>query len=517
MDPSQLEHVRVVDLCTGSGCIALLVADALRTRLGTGGSWRVVACDQSPQAVELAQENAVKLSFTINEPDSNLHIVQADIFDDAAMDQLASLAGGPFDLILSNPPYIPRREWLSLPAEVKQHEDPAALIGERDATSPPDPSSNGRQDHLDRMGLTFHERLAHLLYRSSFSTSTPGLPRLVAEYGKAQHANVERLHIHLTPPKDRLPKIIKVSGQLVVIGVGNATTHPNTRHSIGQIVLDPLLTSLVEQDRSVRSRLREVRDVLEQGRLVHADRAGWDVPVPSHLPNLDLDAPPPPLPSSLLKVTGPSGGWTATLPLLIPSSPRFFSSRNPEDSTVYQVNVLLFKPAHAMNRSGVALKAFLASHGAEYSSDRPPSDDVLVLQDELDLPFGEAKRREGGSARGHNGVRDIIARLAIPVEPTKKGQEGPKLSRVRIGIGRPTGKGTRVDRWVLSPLTEEEMHSCKTEAEGTVLSQVQRHTLEWVRERCTTLTREMGADVEKHDRVSSRKDQFGVLRTVWVS
>ncbi len=103
LSATQLEKVRIVDLCTGSGCIALLIADALRKRVGVGGSWRVVACDRSQQAVQLAQENAVKLGFSINEAGSNLHIVQADVSDDADMDRLASLAGGAFDLVVSNP------------------------------------------------------------------------------------------------------------------------------------------------------------------------------------------------------------------------------------------------------------------------------------------------------------------------------------------------------------------------------------------------------------------------------
>ncbi len=292
LSATQLEKVRIVDLCTGSGCIALLIADALRSRLGVGGSWRVVACDRSPQAIQLAQENAVKLGFSINEAGSNLHIVQADVFDNADMDRLASLAGGAFDLIVSNPPYIPRREWNNLSAEVKEHEDPAALIGERDVASHGSDAVrvNGdeRKNFLDRHGLAFHERLAQLLYRPTFSTSTPPLPRLVAEYGKGQQRQVERLHAELKAPRDRLPRLVRVEGHLVVVGLGNATTHPLTRHSIGQVVLEPLLAGLVEQDRLVRARLREVRDELEKSRLEAVAGGcalpGWEEPVPRSLP-----------------------------------------------------------------------------------------------------------------------------------------------------------------------------------------------------------------------------------------
>ncbi len=96
----------------------------------------------------------------------------------------------------------------------------------------------------------------------------------------------------------------------------------------------------------------------------------------------------------LTKVSkGKSGGWSSTHTLLIPSSPTFFP-RSPSSSedTIYQVHVSLFKPSHAMNLSGLALQHFLTSHPAT-------SDNVLVLQDELDQPFGEVKRKDTGSAR----------------------------------------------------------------------------------------------------------------------
>ncbi|CDR99733.1 hypothetical protein [Sporisorium scitamineum] len=432
---SQLEKVRVIDLCTGSGCIALLIADALRAKLGTGGRWKVVALDQSALAVELAKENALKLGF--GEDQSNVHIVKADVFDDAAMDQLAGIAGGPFHLIVSNPPYIPRREWDALPAEVKQHEDPAALIGERDiaSTSSTSPSLNqeatdARQAYLDRQGLAFHQRLAELLYRPTFSTRLPALPRLVAEYGKGQQRQVERLHVEMKAPRDRLPKVVRLEEHLVVVGLGNATTHPLTRHSIGQVVLDPLLKGLVEQDSKARARLREMRDELEKtrreaidsGRVKH--RPDWDQAVPTSLPVqtlqrgahsdtsdlLDLTSTLSSIPSQLTKVTkGKSGGWSATIPLLISSSPTFFTpSRSTPDDFIYQIQLSLFKPSHPMNLSGVGLKSFLHSHHPHSTSPRSGriEDDVLVLQDELDLAFGDVKRKDAGSARGHNGIKD---------------------------------------------------------------------------------------------------------------
>lgn len=590
LESDQLEQVRVVDLCTGSGCIALLIADALRARLGEGGRWRVVACDRSPAAVELAQENAQKLGFTINDRESNLHILPADVFSDQDMDGLANVAGGPFDLVVSNPPYIPRREWDALSKEVKEHEDPSALIGER---NPPAGESDTRQAYLDRQGLAFHQRLAELLYRPTFSASRPALPRLVAEYGKGQQKQVERLHADLKAPKDRLPKVIHMGGHLVVVGVGNATTHPMTRHSIGQVVLNPLLRGLLEQDRRVRDRLKASRDDLEAKRreavagesVDSAQRPDWLEPVPTKIPiyaspardgstqhvaELDLNGTNSATsPTELTK--SKSGGWSTTLDLLVPASPSFFSTR-PLDATVYIIQVSLYKPSQAMNLSGVGLKAFLASQSHHNSASRGNTqagsssnvatgnngwntDDVLVLQDELDLDFGQVKRKDVGSARGHNGVRDIIARLDIPsseaaaatnsasskrasaskADRAGAGEAGPKLSRLRIGIGRPETtlpagrkeswlpaalqpkqpKAMRVDRWVLSPLTPGELESCQTANGGNgVLDQVQTQTLQWLAERCAALAH--ANQTERKAKISSRKDQFGVFRTVWI-
>ncbi|CCF48529.1 hypothetical protein NDA11_004665 [Ustilago hordei] len=577
------KDIRVVDLCTGSGCIALLIAHALRAKLGSEEKWRVVACDKSPLAVDLAQENAVKLGFKIDESDSNLHIVEADIFDDASMDKLAELAGGPFDLILSNPPYVPQREWSNLSPEVKLHEDPAALIGERSIPTSTGPTFNSdppsrttttdetktREAYLDRAGLAFHSRLAILLYRSSFSTRSPPLPHLVAEYGKGQQKPVEKLHYELQPPKHRLPTIKRIEGHpLVVVGVGNATTHPLTRHSIGQVVLEPLLERVIAQDRTMRAKLREVRDQLEELRLEALENGKVDVnqcrdwadSVPKLLPieglneGFDLEAEQD-VATSLKK--DQSGGWSASLQLLIPSSPAFlYQPSNPAvpPPTIYCVEALFYKPSQPMNLSGQGLKNFLTHHHPQYpssSSSSEPSqqvwrieNDILILQDELDLAFGEVKRKDSGSARGHNGIRDIISRLNIPDQPShSKGGEGDglKLSRIRIGIGRPEtrqkqqggkdswlpsslskskkgGKPIAIDRWVLSPLKADERESCEG---GKVLEDTNELCLGWIRDRCSTLASSSSGPVEGEGgleklRVESRKDQFGVFRTVWV-
>lgn len=102
------EPLKILDLCTGSGCIGLFLASSLP------GS-HVWALDISHQAVALAQKNA-KLN----------HIANITIFLSDLYTQLdPSLC---FDLIVSNPPYIDEAQWGSLDASVTQWEDPRALI-----------------------------------------------------------------------------------------------------------------------------------------------------------------------------------------------------------------------------------------------------------------------------------------------------------------------------------------------------------------------------------------------------
>lgn len=103
--------VRILDLCTGSGCIAWALA------LNVPGA-DVVAVDVSPEALAVASsqpfDKAVKP-----------HFVQADIFDDDAM---ASVLSGVFDIIVSNPPYVLDSEKTCMRANVLDHEPSLALF-----------------------------------------------------------------------------------------------------------------------------------------------------------------------------------------------------------------------------------------------------------------------------------------------------------------------------------------------------------------------------------------------------
>jgi PTH1 family peptidyl-tRNA hydrolase len=97
---------------------------------------------------------------------------------------------------------------------------------------------------------------------------------------------------------------------------------------------------------------------------------------------------------------------------------------------------LLVKPQTFMNLSGAAIQKFLAFHKIIPAN-------LLVLHDELDLPLGKLRLKQGGGANGHNGIKDIDARI------------GPDYWRLRLGIGHP-GEASKVHSYVLSDFTGDE-------------------------------------------------------------
>ncbi len=109
---TDIERPRVLDVGTGSGCIAVAVARARSDAT-------VVALDISAPALAVAQANAVRHGVR-----DRIRVVQADL--------LAAFSVSPdgvFDVIVSNPPYIPAREIDALQPEVARYEPRAALAG----------------------------------------------------------------------------------------------------------------------------------------------------------------------------------------------------------------------------------------------------------------------------------------------------------------------------------------------------------------------------------------------------
>ncbi|MBM4074126.1 MAG: peptide chain release factor N(5)-glutamine methyltransferase [Planctomycetes bacterium] len=111
--------IRVLDLCTGSGCIAIAVAkNCQQTKMGIEkADVEIVATDISPEALDVARENAA-----IHKVDDRITFIEGDLFSPLSEDDK-------FDIIASNPPYIPSEEIDRLDAEVAKHEPRLALDG----------------------------------------------------------------------------------------------------------------------------------------------------------------------------------------------------------------------------------------------------------------------------------------------------------------------------------------------------------------------------------------------------
>ena len=105
-------EVKVLDIGTGSGCIALTMAKLCL-------NLQVTAVDCSPRALEVALLNAEKLGV-----ESRVSFILADMQSEAFV---GALQGAAYDLVISNPPYIPRSEWEGLQREVRQFEPEVAL------------------------------------------------------------------------------------------------------------------------------------------------------------------------------------------------------------------------------------------------------------------------------------------------------------------------------------------------------------------------------------------------------
>ncbi|WP_440591823.1 peptide chain release factor N(5)-glutamine methyltransferase [Schlesneria sp.] len=108
-----IESPRVLDLCTGSGCVAIAVAKNAKTS-------RLTAADISDKAIAIARENAAR-----HKVDDRMEFVESDLFQGLPLDSK-------FDIIASNPPYIPSAEIDQLDAEVAKHEPRLALDGGAD-------------------------------------------------------------------------------------------------------------------------------------------------------------------------------------------------------------------------------------------------------------------------------------------------------------------------------------------------------------------------------------------------
>jgi PTH1 family peptidyl-tRNA hydrolase len=107
--------------------------------------------------------------------------------------------------------------------------------------------------------------------------------------------------------------------------------------------------------------------------------------------------------------------------------------------SVYQngdEKIYFLKPQTFMNLSGESVKPLIDFF-------KIPIENILVIHDELDLPFGTIAFKKGGGLAGHNGLKSIASLLGTQ-----------EFRRVRVGIGRPVHGD--VSNWVLSGYTNED-------------------------------------------------------------
>ncbi len=127
---------RVLDLCTGSGCIAVACAHYLPC-------CEVDASDVSEDALELARENIRRHDLT-----DRVRVIQGDLYD--------GLDGRRYDVIVSNPPYVARAEYESLPPEYR-HEPALGLLAGEEGLDVVRRILTGARDHLLPGGILIVE------------------------------------------------------------------------------------------------------------------------------------------------------------------------------------------------------------------------------------------------------------------------------------------------------------------------------------------------------------------------
>lgn len=106
------------------------------------------------------------------------------------------------------------------------------------------------------------------------------------------------------------------------------------------------------------------------------------------------------------------------------------------EGTMAGARVVLLLPMTFMNLSGQAAAEVVRKH-------RIPVERILVIHDEVELPFGEARLKEGQGLGGHNGLRSLEQHLG-----------SRDFWRVRVGVGRPAQDGEPLIDHVLAPFSE---------------------------------------------------------------
>ena len=102
-------------------------------------------------------------------------------------------------------------------------------------------------------------------------------------------------------------------------------------------------------------------------------------------------------------------------------------------------DVCIILPQTYMNSSGFSVRNIMNYYKSN-------ENDLLVVHDEIELPFGKVNIKSGGGHKGHNGLRSIIQEIG-----------SPDFTRLRFGVGRSDNDNISVADYVLSNFTKEEL------------------------------------------------------------
>lgn len=114
-------------------------------------------------------------------------------------------------------------------------------------------------------------------------------------------------------------------------------------------------------------------------------------------------------------------------------------------TTVDGRRVIFVRPMTFMNLSGNAVGAIARFY-------KVPTENIIVIHDDMDIKPGEIREKVGGGSAGHNGIKSIDAAI------------GAEYRRIRIGIGHPRDFGLKIDPsdWVLGRIDDDEMNDIKS-------------------------------------------------------
>ncbi|KAH6579774.1 hypothetical protein BASA61_005653 [Batrachochytrium salamandrivorans] len=201
---------------------------------------------------------------------------------------------------------------------------------------------------------------------------------------------------------------------ILLVGLGNFT-HPQTRHSVGMILLDRLLLSLKGAAQPWR---------------MDRSMGGWTT-------EIHLDSTMPLVVSRLATLAVPQKKRPKTQTDSIQSGLSNTISKIPDMPIPWRRTVILLKPAALMNISGLSV-----GRAMRHLKLKPI--DIIIVHDDIERKLGALSAKAEGSANGHNGIRSILKSIT-----------SDKFLRLRVGVGRPEDKSD-VANYVLEPFTPAE-------------------------------------------------------------